>query len=386
MKIFVLLPRVPFPLEKGDKLRAFNQVKCLSAYNEIHLCALNDTKVHPDALNALRPYCKSIHILNLPKWAILINLIKTLFNGKPFQIGYFYNKKNRREIETLINEIKPDRIFCQLVRVAEYVKNQKIKKTLDYQDVFSKGIERRMPSAPFYLKPLLQAEFKRLIKYETEIFDLFDNKTIISYPDRELIQHSEKNKIVVIPNGVDSDFYKPLVREKEFDLLFTGNMGYTPNINSAEFLVKKILPIVVKKYHGIKLLIAGANSSPLVYSLRSDNVTITGWVEDMRECYAKSGIFIAPMRIGTGMQNKLLEAMAMQLPCITSALANSALGASNNHEILIGNSPEEYASLIFSLLEDEQTAKHIGIQGYQYVIKNYNWESINEKLNRLICS
>ena len=386
MKIFVLLPRVPFPLEKGDKLRAYNHVKYLSAYNEIHLCALNDTKIHHDTFSALQPFCKSIHILNLPKWGILVNLIKTLFNGKPFQIGYFYNKKNYRKIEALINEIKPDRIFCQLIRVAEYVKCQKIKKTLDYQDVFSKGMERRIPFAPFYLKPLFKTEFKRLIKYEAKIFDFFDNKTIISYPDRDLIQHPEKDKIVVIPNGVDTTFYKLLVREKEFDLLFTGNMGYAPNINSAEFLVKKILPIVVKKYNKIKLLIAGANTSPLVYSLRSENVIVTGWVEDMRECYAKARIFIAPMQIGTGLQNKLLEAMAMQLPCITSILANSALGASNNHEILIGNYPEEYASHIFSLLEDEGTARRIGIQGYQFVINNYNWESTSEKLNRLICS
>ena len=386
MKIFVLLPRVPYPLEKGDKLRAFNQVKYLSAHNEIHLCALNDSIVHPGAVNFLKPFCKSIHILSLPEMDRLFSLIRTIFNGRPFQVGYFYNKKNRKKIKNLIDEIKPDRIYCQLIRVAEYVKGYETKKTIDYQDVFSKGIERRISFAPFYMKPLLRVEYKRLLKYEVEVFGFFDNKTIISYPDREQILHPEKEKIVVIPNGVDTNFYKPLVREKEFDLLFTGNMGYEPNINSVTFLVEKILPLIVKKYPKIKLLVAGANPSLHVCSLRSDNVTVTGWVKDMRECYAKSRIFIAPMQIGTGLQNKLLEAMAMQLPCITSILANKALGASNDDEILTGNSPEEYASHIFSLLGDEEKTKRIGMQGYQFVLKNYNWESINEKLNKLICS
>ena len=151
MKIFILLPRVPYPLEKGDKLRAFNQVKDLSAHNEIHLCALNDTHIHPDAYKALQPYCKSLHLLYLPLTGRFINVFKTLFNGRPFQVGYFFNKRNSKKIDELIKEIKPDRIYCQLIRVAEYVKKQEIKKTLDYQDVFSKGVERRFFSSPSFL-------------------------------------------------------------------------------------------------------------------------------------------------------------------------------------------------------------------------------------------
>ena len=386
MKFFILLPRVPYPLEKGDKLRAYNQIKYLSRFNEIHLCALHDSPVHKEALNALQPFCKSIHFLKLPILLRIINLFKTIFNGKPFQAGYFFNKKNLNEINRIINEIKPDRIYCQLIRVAEYVKNQKIKKTIDYQDVFSKGIERRISIAPFYMKPLLKAEHKRLQKYESEIFDLFDNKTIISIPDRDLIQHPQKEKIYVIPNGVDMGYYKPLNRVKEFDLLFTGNMGYPPNINSVIFLVKNILPEVIKKYPCIKVLIAGASPSLKVLSLRSENVTVTGWVKDIRECYAKSKIFIAPMQIGTGLQNKLLEAMAMKLPCITSELANNALCAINGKNILTAITPEEYCSQIISLLENEEKSNMIGEQGHLFVTENYNWDINNEKLNAVIRS
>ena len=387
MKIFILLPRIPYPLEKGDKLRAFNQIKYLSEYNEIHLCAFNENYIHPEARNALKPYCKSIHFLDLTPDVKIINLFITLFTNKPFQVGYFYNKKNHRIINRLVNEIKPDRIYCQLIRVAEYVKKIKIKKTIDYQDVFSIGIERRISTAPFYLKPLFKAEFNRLIKYEADMFNYFDNKTIISYPDREMIQHPQKENIFVIPNGVDFDYYKPdeQIKEKEYDLIFTGNMGYPPNINSVIYLVEKILPIVYKKYPDIKVIIAGANPSLKILSLKSKNITITGWVKDMRECYSNSKIFIAPMQIGTGLQNKLLEAMAMKIPCITSELANRALCAKNELEILTGNIPEEYASLIISLMENSQKANILGENGFKFVSKNYNWKTINEELNNIIC-
>ncbi|MGD0712091.1 MAG: glycosyltransferase [Bacteroidales bacterium] len=386
MKIFVLLPRVPFPLVKGDKLRAYNQIKYLAQFNEIHLCALNDTKIHPDAINELKTFCKSITVIDLPAGAIIINLFKTLFNGLPFQVGYFFNKRNFNKINILIDDIKPDRIYCQLIRVAEYVKHQKIRKTLDYQDVFSKGMERRITSSPFYFRPFIKAEHKRLLKYEAEVFDLFDNKTIISYPDREFIQHPDRNKIVIIPNGVDTGYYKPFDRVKEYDLLFTGNMGYPPNINSAEFLIKEILPLIRKEIPKIKILIAGTNPSIKLLSLKSENVIVTGWVKDMREAYARSKIFIAPMLIGTGMQNKLLEAMAMKLPSITSELANSAIGAVNGKEILTANQPEEYAEQVLSLLKDNNKMSSIGEQGFNFVIKNFKWENVNQKLNQLICS
>lgn len=386
MKIFVLLPRIPFPLEKGDKLRAFNQIRSLSETNEIHLCALNDSKIHPKAEEALKKYCTSIHFLPLPLFSRILNVIKVLFNGKPFQVGYFYNTSNAKKIRWLLDEINPDRIYCQLVRVTEYVKNTDIKKTLDYQDVFSKGVERRIDGAPFYMKAVLRSEYRRLLKYENKIFDIFNEKTIISAPDRDLIPHPDRNKIHIIPNGVDTEYYKPIDTEKKFELLFTGNMAYPPNINSAEFLVRKIMPLVWEKYPDARLMLAGANPAPSVRALASDKVNVSGWVEDMRDIYCRAKIFIAPMQIGTGLQNKLLEAMAMKLPCITSVLANSALNAKDGVEILTGDNQKQYADHILSLLDDTKKTTLLAEQGYQFVIKNYIWKVLNNNLEKIICS
>lgn len=384
MKLFFLLPRVPYPTEKGDKLRAYNHLKQLSRNHEVILCALNDDVLHEDAIKVLSQFAKSVYILPISKPVIFFNLFKTVFTDKPFQVGYFYNKETAKKIRSILDFHKPDHIFCQLVRVAEYVKNSTIPKTLDYQDVFSKGVERRLSTSPFYTRPFLKVEYKRLLKYEHEVFDLFDNKVIISIPDRDLIPHPEKDKIVVSRNGVDTSFFKPMAQEKEYDLVFTGNMGYPPNINAAEFLATRILPKVMQHKPEVTLLIAGASPNLRVSVLKSDHVDISGWVPDMRECYASARIFIAPMQIGTGLQNKLLEAMAMQIPCITSPLANQALQAKENVEILVAETPEEYTKHILALLNDPGLAKKIAMNGYEFALKNFSWEKESEKIEALI--
>ena len=384
MKIFVLLPRFPYPLEKGDKLRAFHQVKHLAKDHEIHLCALNDVKLKDEHIKALEPFCKSIHIVNLTKPIIAVNILKAFLKNLPLQVGYFYNKKAAKKINGIINEIKPDHIYCQLVRVAEYVKSNPTNKTLDYQDVFSKGVARRVETAPFYLKPVFQLEYRRLLKYERKVFDYFDNKTIISEPDKKLIPHPDKEKIKVVINGVDTDFFKPINTPKEYELVFIGNMGYPPNVNAAEYLAKKILPLVHQKMPDVRLTIAGASPHPSLQSLVNEKITVTGWVEDIRECYAKAKIFIAPMQIGTGLQNKLLEAMAMNIPCITSELANKALNAKHGENILVGNTVEDYASCIFQLLNEPDFAQELAEKGKLFVYENYNWTAATNVLEKII--
>jgi len=386
MKLFVILSRFPYPLEKGDKLRAYNQIKCLAKNHEIHLAATSDVEVSQSDFEALDPYCKSIHIFKLSKLTIYLNIIKSFIAGRPLQVGYFYNKPIKTKITKLLKEIKPDHIFCQLLRVAEYVKDIDIPKTIDYQDVFSAGVQRRSQTSALYLKPILNLEYKRLLKYEQDVFEIFDNKTIISIPDRDLIPHPDKEKIEIVINGVDTDFFKPMETEKKYELVFTGNMGYPPNVNAANFLTKEILPLVHKKMPGVKLTIAGATPHPSVQALKSDAVHVTGWVDDIRECYAQSKIFIAPMRIGTGLQNKLLEAMAMKIPSITSELANNALSAKHNEEILVGKTAEDFASHIVSILENPQLANKLAENGYQFVHRNYNWDAATQKLENLMIS
>ena len=385
MKLFVLLSRVPYPLEKGDKLRAFNQIKELSRKHQIVLFALNDTKLDDKAMAELKKYCVAISIVKFSKFTIFFNLVRALFNGKPLQVGYFYFDKAQKKVDELIAKHKPDHIYCQLIRTAEYIKKYpQIPKTLDYMDVFSKGMERRKSTEVFYMKPFLAMEYRRLKRYENKVFAYFTTKTIISEQDKNFIPHPQKQNIVVVPNGVDTSYFKPIVHKKEFDLLFNGNMNYPPNIESVEYLVEKVMPYVWHKFPSTRLLISGASPSKAVMDLASDKVIVSGWVDDIRINFAKSKMLVAPMQISIGLQNKLLEAMAMQLPCITSSLANNALGAKPNEQILVADNPEQYARHIIDLLQNEAKAKQIAMNGYQFVVNGFNWQSTTAILEKLI--
>ncbi len=382
MKIFVLLPRIPFPLEKGDKLRAFNQIKQLAKRNEIILCALNDDpKVsEQDAFHALQPYCQSINFIRITKPQILLGLIRAFLKGLPMQCGYFYNRKAAKKIDALIAKHKPDMLFGQLLRVAEYIRFKNFPKAIDYQDIFSYGMKRRADIASFVTRPIYNMEYHRLCRYEAAIFEDFDVKTIISEPDRTLFPHKRRDEILIIPNGVDHDYFKPQEREKHYDLVFTGNMSYPPNVNAVEYLVNEILPIVWKTLPDVKLYIAGATPDPKVKKAASERIIVSGWLDDIRDAYAQSRVFIAPMRIGTGLQNKLLEAMSMRLPAITSPLANASLGAKPNEEILVGSNTEEMAQHIITLLTDKEKAEHLAQAGFDFTNRVYDWEKATEIL------
>lgn len=375
MKIFVLLPRIPWPLEKGDKLRAYNQIKQLSLNNEMILCALNaDNNIDKeDAVKALEPYCSYIHFFDISKTSILMNLAGAFFKGLPIQCGYYYNVNIHKQIHNLIEKYKPDMLFGQLLRVAEYIRHEKTPKTIDYQDVFSMGMKRRSDIAPFYLKPIFNMEYRRLRRYEHDIFDEFDVKTIISVQDRDDIDHPKKDEILIVPNGVDHEYYSPQQQEKKYDIVFTGNMSYAPNVNAVEYMANNIMPLVWKHLPNARLYIAGATPDPRVKKVASDKIIISGWLDDMRDAYAQSRIFIAPMRIGTGLQNKLLEAMSMRLPCITTSLANGSLHAQDRNEILVGNNEYELADHIVTLLTDKEKAESIAQNGYDFVHRVYDW-------------
>lgn len=386
MKILVILSRIPFPLEKGDKLRAYYQLKELHKRHEICLCCLSDEEPHPDALTELSAITSHVHFIRLNKMKIYLQLFLTWFGNKPFQVAYFYQRRAHKTIRKYIQEFQPDHIYCQLVRTAEYARHEhNIPKTLDFQDAFSKGMARRATSeSNFFKRIFFRTESRRLLHYEHLIFELFENKCIISQQDRALIFHPRQKEIAVIPNGVDLDFFKPQPAIKTYDLCFIGNMGYAPNIQSSLFLVKEVMPLLLNRMPHLRLLISGATPAESIRKLAGNNVTVAGWTEDIRTSYAQSKLFIAPMQIGTGLQNKLLEAMSMKIPCITSPLANDALGAVHGKHIVVARKPAEYADAVISLLENPETAMAMAERAHQFVSENFSWEKSTDKLEQLM--
>ncbi|MEQ8522257.1 MAG: glycosyltransferase, partial [Vicingaceae bacterium] len=225
---------------------------------------------------------------------------------------------------------------------------------------------------------------KRLKCYEHHIYKSFSCATVISPSDRDLIFHYANEDIIVLPNGIDHEFFKPKQVEKEFELLFTGNMSYPPNVQSARFLVEYIMPLIWRELPKCKLLISGANPSKAVKKLAGEGVVVRPYIKDIRDSYNSSQVFIAPMFIGSGMQNKLLEAMAMNLPCITSELANRALNARENEELLIGKSYADYADKAVELLKNRKLANEIAQKGHSFVRNQFDWSTSNEILLNII--
>ncbi|MCB0761898.1 MAG: glycosyltransferase [Flavobacteriales bacterium] len=385
MRIFVITSRVPWPLEKGDKLRIYHQLKHLHKNHEIFLCCLTDEKVDQKDLENLRDICSDYAIVPLKKTLILWHMILGLFSDRPFQVHYFFQRQARRKVYRYVDQFQPDHIYCQLIRAAEHVKHiHKVPKTLDYMDAFNKGVERRINGAPWYKRLVFRQEARRLVAYENLIYEYFEHHLIISEQDRDFIFHPRRQNIAVIPNGVDQAFFSPIAHPKKYDLVFTGNMNYPPNIDCAVFLAKEVLPLVRKSIPDATLLLAGAQPAPQVKALNGKGITVTGWLDDIRLAYAESSVFVAPMRIGSGLQNKLLEAMSMELPCITSPLANNALHAHDGEEILVATQAHEVADHCISLLRDAELARNIALNGRRFVQERYSWEHTAQQLEELM--
>ena len=382
-KIIFLTSRFPYPLDKGDKLRAFHQIKGISKRHNIYLISINtESKVKYEHINILKKYCEEVFVLDTNKFSVIINLLKSFIKSEPLQTGYFYSLKNQKKVNEIIKKIRPDWIYSQLIRTSKYTQNFE-NNFIDYMDAMSIGIKRRINNFPIILKPFVRREFFITKRYESEIFNKFRKHSIITKNDQNYIDNTSRKKINIIPNGVDTKYFFPINKNKiRYDIIFIGNMSYPPNIEAAIFLCKKIKPLIDKEYKFCKILIGGTNPTKKIKNLENEHIHVSGRVEDVRKLYSIGKIFVAPMFIGSGLQNKLLEAMAMGIPCITTELANKALGA-NKHQITIAETEREFARLCIRILENKSLYDSFSDEGLKFIKKTYDWKKINNKLSDL---
>lgn len=382
-QLVFMTSRFPFPLDKGDKLRAYHLIKHLSANFRIHLISLTDEDVPESNQDELDKYTESRHIFRLGRSGIVFRLLLNLFHKRPFQLAYFTNYFVKKNIENLLHKIQPDHIFCQLLRSAEYVKNyHHCHKTLDYMDALSKGMDRRINKSTWWSRWIVKIEAQRLRDYERRIYNYFEYHTMISQQDTLYIAHPDQSKISVIPNGIDGNYFQNQgASTAEYDLVFVGNLSYVPNVDALEWLGKNIL----SKHPEWTLLVAGAIPNKKVLDLHHHypNITVEGWQDDIRNAYNRGKIFIAPMQIGTGLQNKLLEAMAMEKPCVTTSLVNDALLATPDKHLFIANDAATMEKQIVYLLENPEVGKKIGTEAREFVLSRYSWERSSDLLSSL---
>ena len=174
--------------------------------------------------------------------------------------------------------------------------------------------------------------------------------------------------------------------DNDCEVVFCGNMQYGPNIDASRYLVNEIMPLVWVSHPTARVVLAGATPSASVRSLACDRVRVNGSVRDIRPCYAASRIFVAPMRIGSGLQNKLLEAMAMGIPCVTTPVANNALDATVGKDVLVGNDANELAQCIVRLLDDDALRDRMSSEALTFVREKYSWHSMCKRLESVLAN
>jgi glycosyltransferase involved in cell wall biosynthesis len=241
---------------------------------------------------------------------------------------------------------------------------------VDAERLVARGLRRR----------LLQAEARRVRRFEAAEYPFFDHIVMVSEEDKaELKALNPGLEITVIPNGVDADFFgpdQPVPREAGL-ILFTGVMSSAPNVLAAEFLAQRVLPLVRAAMPEARLAIAGRAPAPRVQALDVlDGVDVIGEVPDLRPWLRRSRAYACPMLSGTGIKNKLLEAMASELPCVVTPLAMQGMTVTRGVELLVGESENELADLLLEVLEDDETAHRLGLAAREYVRAHHDWRSV----------
>lgn len=384
MKILVLTSRFPYPLEKGDKLRIYYQIRELHrAGHTISLISLTEEEVKNTDYQEVKAFCDQIHTFPISRFSIFSHTALNILRGVklPFQVAYFYDNNIKKAIHRIIETEKPDHIHCHLARMSPYIEDINLPKTLDFMDAFGAGTLRRAEISPFFLRPFWRFEAQLMHNYEQLIASKFDCSTIISEQDKQRLPLTPHAKEVhIVPNGVDVDFFdithfqnQKKSIEKKYDICFVGNLGYYSNVEAVRFLIKKILPLVIEKKGDIKILLAGARPTTEIERLGNNHITVVGWLDDIREAYAQSRILVAPLMHGIGQQNKILEAMSMNVPVITTSRVNKAIGSTAEKEILLADTEGVFAEQILRLLQNPDLQDIISKNGRNFVLKNYSW-------------
>ena len=381
MKILILTSRFPYPLEKGDKLRLFHQIKYLSRSNDLILISLEKAPSVSDQ-KIIDQYCQTTYTFHQGFIRHVLNGSLAMAKGIPLHVGYFLDPGLIPKVKRIIEKEQPDHIFCQLIRMAPYLRNCEISKSIDYMDAFSLRVARRSKQSASW-GWFWRLEAKRLQKFEKSIMHGFQYRFIISEPDRQYLQAFGINGLKLLTNGVDIEkFQKSGGKEQKFDIAFVGNMGYYPNVQAAKFLVKEIGAKLRVLYPDIRILIAGANPTGAVKALHNEWIHVSGFMEDIREAYQSAKVFVAPIFTGSGLQNKILEAMAMELPCVTTSIVNESIKAPS-HLIRIADDVDNFVSQILFFLRNPKKATQIGSLGRGFVKEHFSWQHCCAPLDQL---
>ncbi|HRF72246.1 MAG TPA: TIGR03087 family PEP-CTERM/XrtA system glycosyltransferase [Accumulibacter sp.] len=390
--LLYLVHRLPYPPNKGDKVRSYHLLKHLAARHRVFLGTFIDDpqdEVHVDTVSR---YCADLHIARLsPRIARLLSL-RGLLGREALTLPYYRNAGLQAWVERTLNEQPIDAAVIFSSVMASYVRGRPdLRKLVDFVDVDSAKWTQYAANHRWPMSWLYRREGERLLAFERAVameaersFFVTDNETDLF---RRLAPECD-GRLEAMCNGVDADYFSPAhalpspYGENELPLVFTGAMDYWPNIDAVSWFAAEMLPQLLLNWPRLRFYIVGRSPTPAVQALASAQIVVTGTVPDVRPYLQHAAVVVAPLRLARGIQNKVLEAMAMGLPVVASQECAAAVDAVAGRDFLTAGSVPEYVSQVEALLRAPERAAAMGIAARQQVVARYGWDAHLSSIDR----
>jgi len=398
VKILYLCHRIPYPPNKGDKIRSFNEVRYLAARHELDLLCLADDPGDLKYRADLEKICNRVAVFPLYPTRAKVRGLLSLARGGSISAGYFHQRDMQRCCDRWLQEGDYDAVFCFSSTMAEYLFHaaslaKGSRKVMDFCDVDSDKWLQYAAESSAPMSWLYRLENRRLAAFERRIYREFDHSLLISDAEAELFREicPEAQDVAVIPNGVDYDFFSP-EREGERvlpvdapNLVFTGAMDYHANVDGVLWFCREIWPLLKKDFPPLRFTIVGGKPTPAVLALaKLDGVAVTGFVDDVRPYYRDADVCVIPLRLARGVQNKVLEALAMGRAAVVTTKANAGIQAEDGTHLRLADAPEDFAAAVAVLLRDRGQRERLGENARRFVTERYDWATNMEKFEELL--
>jgi sugar transferase (PEP-CTERM/EpsH1 system associated) len=389
MRVLYLCHRFPFPPKRGGKIRPFNMIRHLSACgHEVTVCSLSRSATEAEEGQGIAPYCTEFKMGLVTEWLQVARMIVRLPVPTPSSMGYFFSPELAGHVRRFLSTQKWDLIFVHCSSVAQYVEHvTDVPKILDYGDMDSQKWLEYANYKPFPLSLGYRLEGVKMLAAEKRLARRFDICTATTRAEWETLNgYGTDVTTDWFPNGVDADYFCPT--DDPYDpetISFIGRMDYYPNQECMTRFCEQTWPILRSRRPRIKLLIVGADPSPAMRQLGElPGVTVTGSVPDVRPHIRKSALMVAPLNIARGTQNKILEAMAMGVPVVTSTIAAGGVDAEAANHFVVADTPQACADAILQILENPEERNRLAVAGRERMLSHHAWPRSMVRLDGII--
>jgi sugar transferase (PEP-CTERM/EpsH1 system associated) len=392
MNILYLAHRLPYPPNKGEKIRTFHQIQELAKRHTIHLCSFVDDPDDLPYVPALRKYCASVDVVYRSNATILFLAPTAFLKRIPFSVSLFYRKAFAKKVMKKLTTERFDCVFVSSSSMAQYARFAPgLPKVIDFIDVDCEKWRLYAQHHSFPLAMIYRLEAERLARYEEQVAHSFDRCILISEEERRVFQARVNGLAVsVISNGVDLEYFSPsgsdYLHVSQPAIVFTGVMDYFPNIDAVQYFCQDVFPLVRNSAPEAQFYIVGRNPTREVKALKNyPNVIVTGTVPDVRPYLARATVSVAPLRIARGVQNKVLESMAIGVPVVGTAESFKGIAATEGDGIRVAKDPRSFAEHVVALLRSDATFRcQMARQARRYIEQHHRWEHQGAKLERLL--